>query len=138
MTLDFSDSPAMNANATSSSINNYSPAGAGVPDYSWVDNTTGNPAEFGYTVSASTTSDLDQSFLDNGSNTCNTGSTDGVDTCWLNPSTTPEVIINRSTEASDGATTTIKFKVAVPSNPSPALPADTYVATGTLTATNNP
>lgn len=139
MTLAFSDDPAMNANATSSSINNYSPAAAGVPDYAWVDNTTGQPAEFGYTVRASTTSDLDQSFLDNGS-VCNTGSSDtgGIASCWLNPSTTTETIINRSTPAADGATTSISFKVAVPSNPSPALPADTYTATGTLTATNNP
>lgn len=139
MTLEFSDDPAMNAVGTTTSINDYTPAADSTPDYNWTDNSAGQAAEFGYTVYASNTSDVVQKFLDNGS-ACGTGSNNTLNKCWYSASTTPnaETIVNRSTESPDGATTTLRFKVAVPSNPSPALPADTYVATGTLTATNNP
>lgn len=136
MTLQFSSTTAMSA-SSSAYINNYTPATVNIPDYNWVDNTTGQPAEFGYTVRASTTAETDQSFLNNGSNTCNTGATGTDDRCWLNPSTTPERIIY-SSGPSNSSTTTIKFKVAVPNAPSPSLPTGTYVATGTLTTTNNP
>lgn len=137
MTLKASSSAAMQGNTQGGEIPDYTPAVGTVPDYSF---TVGaNTAEFGYTVEASTTTDLDQSFLDNGSNTCNTGSTDGTDTCWLNASTTNETVVNRSSETVDsGSTTTLKFRITINSNPSPSIPADTYVATTTLTATTNP
>ena len=136
MTLSFSTTTAMPASSTAA-INNYTPAVANVPDFQWVNNASGGAAEFGYTVRASTSSEVDPSFMSNGTDTCNTGSTESDDRCWLNPSTTPERIIYSSAQNSN-STTTIKFKVAVPSNPSPALPSATYVATGTLTATTNP
>jgi hypothetical protein len=102
-----------------------------------VTNATGEAAEFGYTVEASTTADLDQSFKDDGS-ACNTGSSDASNKCWYNPTSTAETIVNRTSGAAAlGATTTIKFKVAVPSAPSPSLSAAVYYATATLTATNN-
>jgi len=134
MTLVFSSSTAMRA-TSSAFINNYSPAVINVPDYNWEDNTSGQAAEFGYTVRASTTGEVDPSFMNN-STLCNTGSTESNDKCWLNPSTTPEMIIN-STASNGSSTTTLKFKVAVPSNPSPALPSGFYIATGTLTALTN-
>lgn len=137
MTLAFSSSTAMNQNGGTGYINNYTPASAGVPDYLWVNNSTGQPAEFGYTVMASSSLDLDQSFKDDGT-ACNAGSNSTVGHCWLNPSTTPETIINRTTPTGNGgATTTLIFHVNVPNAPSPALPSGTYTATGTLTATNN-
>ncbi len=142
MTLRFATSTAGQAMVASSTayINDYTPASTtpGVPDYNWITNSTGGSAEFGYTVSASSTSDLDASFLNDGS-ACNTGAGYTADKCWLNPTSTPETIINTTGPTPvSGATTTIKFKVAVPSGPSPALPAAFYVATATLTATNNP
>lgn len=118
-------------------INDYTPASAGVPDYNWIDNTSGQAAEFGYSVRASSTTEVDQSFLNN-STLCNSaGGTNDDNKCWMNPSTSPMTIIN-APAPSISSTTTLKFKVAVPSNPSPALPAAFYAATGTLTATNNP
>lgn len=135
MTLAFSSTTAMSASSTAY-INNYTPTTVNVPDFDWVTNSTGQAAEFGYTVLASTTAEADQSFLNNGS-LCNTGSNGTLDKCWLNPSTTAETII-LTTQPTAGSTSTIKFKVSVPNSPSPSLPTGTYVATGTLTATNNP
>ena len=138
-TTSVAGSPAMVASstsATSSYISNYTPSVVGVPDYNWIDNTSGGSAEFGYTVNASTSVELAAAFKNN-STLCNTGSTVTADRCWLNPSTTPKQIIN-STTANGSSTTTLKFKVAVPNAPSPALPSGYYTATGTLTATTNP
>jgi hypothetical protein len=142
MTLRFATTTAGYAMTASSTayINDYTPASTtpGVPDYNWTDNGTGGSAEFGYTVAASTTADLDPSFLNDGSG-CNTGAGQTADKCWLNPTSTPETIISTTGPTPvSGATTTIKFKVAVPSGPTPSLPAAFYVATATLTATNNP
>lgn len=137
MTLKFSSSTAMNQNGGTGYINNYTPASAGVPDYSWVNNGSGGASEFGYSVMASTSADLDQSFLNNGS-ACNVSGSSTLYHCWLNPSTTAETIINRSTPTGNGgATTTLIFHVNVPNAPSPALASGIYTATGTLTATNN-
>lgn len=142
MTLHFATNSVSHAmvasttNPSSAYISNYTPASGGVPDFTWVDNTTGQSAEFGYTVRASTTGEVDSSFMNNGS-ACAAGTTETNDRCWLNPTTTPERIIN-STASNGSSTTTIKFKVAVPNAPSPALPSGFYIATGTLTATTNP
>jgi hypothetical protein len=135
MTLQFSSTTAMSA-SSSAAINNYTPTAAGVPDFSWVDNSSGQPAEFGYTVRASTTGEVDPTFRNDGSG-CNTGSNETDDHCWINPTSTVAETIISTTGPVLSSTTTIKFKVAVPSNPSPALPAAFYVATATLTATNN-
>ena len=139
MTLHFATTTSgesMQASSTAS-INDYSPASAGTPDYLWQDNGAGGAAEFGYTVEALTAGEVDERFMDNGSNACNTGSTEGSNTCWYNPTTTPTYIIS-SAAPNTSSTTTIKFKVAVPSNPSPSLPSAFYTATGTLTIYANP
>lgn len=137
MTLTASSSLGMIGNGQGGTIPAYIPTATGVPDFNFT--TPANRARFGYTVEATTTNDLDQSFKDNGSNTCNTGSTDTANSCWLNASTTAETIINRSSATTaSGATTTIKFRVVVNASPLPAIPQDTYVATTTLTATVNP
>lgn len=98
-----------------------------------------NTAAFAFTAEASTSLDLVQGFRDNNTGVCGTGSLDTVDSCWQNATTGPNMIVNRSSAtAASGATTTMKFRVVVRANPSPAIPADTYVATTTLTATVNP
>jgi hypothetical protein len=128
---------AMQASSTAY-IDDYLPVG-GAPtstDFSWIDPTSGTAARFGYTVNASTTGEVSSFFMNNGS-ACNTGSSETNDRCWARPSTTAVMIIN-STAPNGSSTSTIKFKVAVPSGPSPALPAAFYYATGTLTATVNP
>jgi hypothetical protein len=128
---------AMQASSTAF-IDDYIPAG-GTPtstDFSWIDPTSGTASRFGYTVRASTTGEVTAMFRNNGS-ACNTGATESDDRCWARPSTSVVTIIN-STTPNSSSTSTIKFKVAVPSNPNPALPATFYYATGTLTATVNP
>ncbi len=137
MTLKASSSPALQGETQGGSVPDYTPSAGTVPDYTW--SVPANTAEFGYTVSASSTPDLDPSFLDNGS-ACNTGSADtnGLDSCWLNASTTDETIVNRDSETdASGQATTIFFRLQIQSDPSPALPQDTYTATTTLTATTN-
>lgn len=138
ITFPFATTSGMQGDNSASVINNYSPDSEGVADYNWQDNAAGGAAEFGYSVNASTTADLDLTFRDNGTDTCGVGAADDVNKCWLNGTTTPETIVNRTSgAAATGATTTILFKVSVPNNPNPSLDADTYTATATLTATNN-
>ncbi|MCD5381966.1 MAG: hypothetical protein LR017_01470 [Candidatus Pacebacteria bacterium] len=143
MTIQFATGTAMQGDSEGGVINNYSPASASVPDYNFSIGGSGTPGEFAYSVQASTSSDVDPTFLDNGA-ACGAGSNNTFDRCWFNASTTDgstpiaETIINRSTETpASGSTTTIHFRVSVPSNPSPLLQADTYTATATLTATTN-
>jgi len=135
--ISFSTTTAMQGNVTSGVINNYSPSVVGVPDYNFTIGGSGTPGEFAFTVEtaeAAATSGLDASFLDSGA-ACNTGSNMTSDQCWLNPSTTDERIISRtSVTSSGGATTTLDFRVTLPSSPNPVVPGDTYTATATLTA----
>jgi hypothetical protein len=136
MTIAFSSTTAMIRNGGGGYISNYAPAADGTPDYTFTADTF---AQFGYTVLASTTADADPSFLDNGSNTCATGASNGANTCWMDPDDAAETIINRTTAtAASGATTTLRFRVNIPNNPIPAIPTGTYTATATLTATTNP
>lgn len=143
MSIAFSSSTAMNNSESPNLyyIDNYSKASpTSTPDFTWVED--GTSAEFGYTVNASSTSDLAQLFLHDGTNCDQAGGSPTLYRCWQSPSSTNLVtgdpIINRATAAPTGATTTIYFRVVVPSSPSPSLPAGFYVATATLTATNNP
>lgn len=138
MTIAASSSPALQGVSQGGSIPNYTPATANVPDYTH--SVGANTGEFAYTVSASTTLDLAQKFLDNGADTCNTGTDDtsGSTSCWYGLSTVATSTITRGSEtAASGATTTIFFRTQITSNPSPLIPEDTYVATTTLTATTN-
>jgi hypothetical protein len=128
---------AMQASSTAY-IDDYLPAGgvATSTDFTFTDPTAGTAARFGYTVRASTTGEVTSFFMNNGS-ACFAGTNETDNRCWARPSTSPMTIIN-STAPNSNSTTTVKFRVAVPSNPSPALPAAFYYATGTLTATVNP
>lgn len=136
MSISFANATSMQGNTTSGVIDDYTPTTPGTPDYEWQDNPANGRAQFGFTVTASTSADVADNFKDNGS-ACGSGSS-SANKCWMNGSTTDFTIVNRTSGSADsGATTTIKFKVAIPSNPSPAIPADIYVATATLTALNN-
>ena len=141
MTIAFPTTTSGRAMQASSSayIDDYLPVG-GVStstDYSWIDPTAGTAARFGYSVRASSTAELSTYFRNNGTVCNNTSGGDVADKCWGRPTTTAVMIMN-ATAPSMSSTSTIKFKVAVPSNPSPALPAAYYYATGTLTAVVNP
>ena len=139
MTLTASSSAGMIGELLGGTIPALSSTTAGVPDFSFDASTiAANTARFAYTVEASTTADLDQSFKDNGSTACNTGASDTALKCWLNASTTAETIVNRSTATTaSGATTTIRFRVVVRASPVPSLTEDFYTATTTLTAVTN-
>ena len=135
MTIAASSSVGMLGNSQGGNIPAYITSVNGVPDYTFT--VPANKARFGYTVEATTTSDIVTAFKDNGS-ACGAGSNTNNGHCWIAATTTPMQIINRSTPTPDsGATTTIKFRVVVNSNPSPAIPQDIYVATTTLTAITN-
>ncbi len=134
MDIAFSGAPAMRGTSTlSQAIRDFATSSSMMqPSFAF---TASTAAMFGYTVAASTTSDLDPSFLNDGTN-CNAGAGYTANTCWMTPSTTNYRIINRSTSAPTGATTSLTFRVTVPNNPSPTVDEDFYVATATLTATN--
>lgn len=139
MSINFASSSygtdAMNRSGGGGYIDDYTNSSSTVPDYTFTAETY---SQFAYAVQGSTTADVDQTFKSNGSNTCNTGSSNTAGTCWMRPSTTNERIVNRTTStAASGATTTIQFRINVPANPSPALPTGTYRATATLTAITN-
>lgn len=140
VTLTASSSLGMIGNASSSNyIPAYATSSSFAADFNF--NVPANKAYFGYTVEASTTTDLPQLFKDNNagaSSVCGSGSNDASDSCWVGATSTPLLIISRSgPTAASGATTTLKFRVMIMSNPNPVIPDDTYVATTTLTATSN-
>ncbi|MES3031030.1 MAG: hypothetical protein V4697_01300 [Patescibacteria group bacterium] len=136
MTLTASSSLGMIGNSQGGTIPAYIHIGSTTPQF--VFTTPTDTARFGYTVEASTTADLATAFKDTGA-ICGAGSGDTVDACWINASTSAVTIINRTTAtAASGSTSTIKFRTVIDSNPVPAVPQDTYVATTTLTATVNP
>jgi hypothetical protein len=118
----------------SQSIHDYQTATSSLPDYAF--STASTSAVFAYTVGAVDPTDVHQNFLNNGSSLCGTGGTSSTTRCWMEPRTSNFTIIDRGSSATDGATSTIYFRVHVPNNPNPGLEADTYVATATLTATN--
>jgi hypothetical protein len=137
MTLTASSSLGMIGNASSTNyIPAYATSSSFAADYNF--NVPTNRAYFGYTVEASTTSDLPALFKDNNAGACGTGSNDTANACWVGATSTPLTIINRNYQTpASGATTTLKFRVKIMPNPSPVIPDDTYVATTTLTATVN-
>lgn len=125
LTIKGENSPAMRSGANS--IPDYNGVGAN-PDFSFITPTRGSA--FGFSpVSVDTV----QAFLDNGSNTCNTGATNSLLSCWEGLTTTAQVISSGSAaNHPNGAITTINFRVGVASNA--GVVSGLYVATSTLTA----
>jgi hypothetical protein len=134
MTIQFSSNPAMTGDLGGTGIKNFGTSS--LPVLNFVASTS---ALFGFTVTASTTSDIAQPFLNNAglcNQTFGSGGTQSTSSpsCWMNPTSTAYTIINRNAATLPTSTSTIVFKVVVPSNPSPAVASDFYTATATLTA----
>jgi hypothetical protein len=140
VTIQFASTTAMLQEGGSAYINNYTPVGS-VPDYNFAIGGAGTPGEFAYTINTLDADDLDPDFNDNGTNTCGGGATQGnPNTCWWNQadsSAIKQIIDADGPTIPSGATSTLVFQVAVPANPSPALPTGFYTATATLTATED-
>lgn len=117
----------------SETLRDYSGDVGGQPSYNF---TASTAAQFAYASYASTSADADDSFLNNGTN-CNiapgSGGSRTIGKCWKAPSTSAFRIIDRDSAASTGATSTLYFKVHVPSGANPIPSAETYTATATLT-----
>jgi hypothetical protein len=136
MTLAASTSPALCilAGCATASFADYTPVQAGTPDFTFSVPTTA--AEFAYTVEPASAGDTVQKFRDNGS-ACGVGSSNGVDTCWFNFSTSPFTVINRSqATGSTGHDEVVKFWNTIGS--SVVQQAGTYQATIIATVTDNP
>jgi hypothetical protein len=109
MTLAASTSPALKLDA-SNYFDDYTPATAGTPDYTWQSPASG-AAEFGFTVEPATAADTVALFKDDGLSACNTGTNNGTDTCWYNFATSSLTVINRSSETSSlGEAEVVKFR----------------------------
>lgn len=131
----FATTSAMQALASSDYISNYT-ATSGNPSFQFTVPSSGGESVMGYTVIASSSLHVGDTFEHSGSDCTGTG-TATADRCWVAASTSNLTIMDTPAQAfPDGSTSTIKFRVAVPASPSPSLSADTYVATATLTATN--
>lgn len=114
-------------------LDDYPPAVAGIPDYVW--GVTSENAAFGFTVEPATPEDTASNFLDNGSS-CNTGSENHGDSCWLGANGTTAInIINRPDRTSAaGENETIKFRAEVNNK---FLKSGTYTAQVTITVSAN-
>ena len=114
----------------SDSIRDYDESTPGTADFGF---TASTASQFAYSVISSTTADTAQGF-DHAASNCNSGGADNADlTCWKAPTTADYEIVRRGSAAPTGATSTIVFKVDVPSGAVPTPVTDTYTATATLT-----
>lgn len=103
--------------------------GAGTPTYNM---TASTAAQFAYSVHSSSSGDTALNFRNNGT-TCGGAATNSTwGKCWKSPSTSPVEVVDRTTAAVSGATSTLVFKVRVPSGAVPTPTAQIYTATATL------
>ena len=123
LTISAENNPAMQKGVDS--IEDYAPAGD--PDFIFATSSTN--AYFGYSPEGS---DIVSRFKDNGSDTCNTGSSDTALACWDGLSTS-DVVISQSASSNhpSGTETSVRFRVDVGGSVG-LVPGD-YIATTTLT-----
>lgn len=137
VTIAFDQDAAMQRDGGGGNIPDYVPAAAEA-DFNFV--TTGTAGRFAYSVVGDTVGIVDPSFQDDGSD-CGSdgaGGANAYDQCWAEPTTGAETILNaNAATAGAGATSSVRFRVFVPANPSPAIPAGEYTATATLTVSEN-
>jgi hypothetical protein len=104
-------SPALTSGA--SSFPNYID-GNPTPSFNW--SVASSTSAFGFTPEGST---IIQKFKDNGSTTCNTGSSDTPDACWYYFLTTDQEIANSNTyttPAGDDVTVKLRYEAGATSN----------------------
>jgi len=139
VTIDFEQDAAMQRDGGGGNIPDYAAAAA---ETDFVFSTVGTGGRFGYSVFGPAAADVDPTFQHGDFDDCGSAGTGGSITsgaCWAEPTTATETILNASAAtAGDGATSSVLFRVFVPPNPSPAIPAGNYTATATLTVANNP
>jgi hypothetical protein len=112
--------------SNSGAIQNYT--NGSTTDYNF---STAQPnAVFAFTVDSTIPTTTADQFLSSGS-ACGSGSDEGG-RCWTGASTTQAIRIVDSDSTSASATSSIVFRVYVPSGASPVVPSDTFVATATL------
>lgn len=126
LSIKASSTPAMMHTTLSTSIADYTPAGAD-PDYNF--SIVATDGEFGFTPESV---DLAQKYKDNGA-TCGVGALDTADRCWYGLSTTNETIAQR-TSANQPAGTETKIKFRTGLGASHIQLNGIYMATTTLTA----
>lgn len=143
MTIQFSSTTAMQIDGGTDYISNYVYSTGTATYPSGYDITQAN-AQFGFSVNASNTSDISPVFTSDGSGSCGTANngTFAVNDCWRGASSTDEayetVLIDTSAQTpASGSTSTVQFRITIPNGPTPAVPNGIYVATATLTATEN-
>lgn len=112
----------------SEAIRDYGSDVGGEPSFGFV---ASSAAQFAYTVTSDVISDTDRSFHNDGA-VCDDDTAETAATCWKSPATSAFTIVDRATAAVYGATSTIQFKVHVPSGATPIPTAQTYTATATL------
>lgn len=125
LTIEAENDPAMQSAV--GTIADYVPVGA-VPDFNFA--TTSGQASFSFSPEGV---DVASRFLDDGIDTCGTGSTDTSLSCWDGLDTTASIISQSSgPNQPAGATTTVRFRVGIGAGA--GVLAGTYVATTTVTA----
>ena len=142
MTINFSSTTAMGRSGGNGLIPNYVYSTA-TANYPAGFDTSSAGAQFGFSVNASTTADISDVFTNSGAacGTSNNGSF-SVNNCWRGASTTSSTTVTELINTSgptpgSGSTSTVQFRITIPTNPNPAVPNGTYVATATLTALDN-
>jgi hypothetical protein len=132
VTIDFMDNAGLYAmlgdEDGGDEIRDYA-AGSGTPTLHM---TASTAAQFAYSIHSSSTGDTALAFRNNGTN-CGAGGGSTYGRCWKMPSNgAPVEVIDRTSAATAGATSTLVFKVRVPSGAVPTPTAQTYTATATL------
>lgn len=145
LTIDFSSTTAMSRGLTGEArILNYVYS-TGTANYPAGFDVTPVNAQFGFTVNASNTAEISSVFTGAAGTACGTGAgtTFTLNDCWRGASTSDETadteLMNTSAPTGPtGSTSTVTFRVTLPNGPNPVVPNGQYVATATLTATDNP